>query len=133
MRISGATVQVASVTITGGYVPANYGGGGANGGGIFIDGASNLTLTNTTVSGNSADSLGGGILNEGTLTLSNSTVSGNTVTCLVGCVANGVGSGIWAMGTVDLGNGSSVCNNTPLPNILVYGGTVSGTNNCPDP
>ena len=133
VRISGATVQVANVTITGGYVPANYGGGGANGGGIFIDGGSNLTLTHITVSGNSADSLGGGILNEGTLTLSNSTVSGNTVTCLVGCVANGVGSGIWAMGTVDLGNGSSVCNNTPLPNILVYGGTVSGTNNCPDP
>ena len=36
-----------------------------------------LTLTNSTVSGNSATVFGGGIFNDGTLTLTNSTVSGN--------------------------------------------------------
>ena len=38
-----------------------------------------MTLTNSTISGNSAVSGGGGIYtNSGTLTLTNSTVSGNT-------------------------------------------------------
>jgi hypothetical protein len=48
------------------------------GGGIWNDGT--LTLTNSTVSGNTAGS-GGGIWNDyGTLTLTNSTVSGNSAT-----------------------------------------------------
>jgi hypothetical protein len=46
-----------------------YGGG--------IENSGDLTLTNSTVSGNAAAS-GGGIANGGTLTLINSTVSGNT-------------------------------------------------------
>ena len=37
-----------------------------------------MTLTNSTVSGNSATIVGGGIFNFGTLALTNSTVSGNT-------------------------------------------------------
>ena len=37
-----------------------------------------MTLTNSTVSGNSATGFGGGICNSGTLTLTNSTVSGNS-------------------------------------------------------
>ena len=48
-----------------------------NGGGIYNGGT--LTLTNSTVSGNTAwATRGGGIYNSGTLTLTNSTVSGNT-------------------------------------------------------
>ena len=47
-----------------------------HGGGIINSGT--LTLTNSTVSGNTAGlSDGGGIFNSGTLTLTNSTVSGN--------------------------------------------------------
>jgi hypothetical protein len=51
----------------------------------FIDNEGTLTLSNSTVSGNTVTgfiSAGGGIFNShnGTLTLSNSTVSGNTVT-----------------------------------------------------
>jgi hypothetical protein len=37
-----------------------------------------LTITNSTVSGNSSPGFGGGIANEGTLTITNSTVSGNS-------------------------------------------------------
>ena len=37
-----------------------------------------MTLTNSTMSGNSASLQGGGIYNHGTLTLTNSTISGNS-------------------------------------------------------
>ena len=41
-------------------------------------GDATVTLANSTVSGNSAGSDGGGVRNSGTLTLTNSTVSGNS-------------------------------------------------------
>ena len=56
-------------TVTGGVISTFRGGG------IFNFGT--LTLTDSTVSGNSAD-LAGGVNNYGTLTLTNSTVSGNS-------------------------------------------------------
>ncbi|MBX3011479.1 MAG: hypothetical protein KF832_08215 [Caldilineaceae bacterium] len=55
-------------------------------GGIYN--AGDLTLTNSTVSTNTAYAIGGGILNTGILTLTNSTVSGNTVQGLGGGIAN---------------------------------------------
>ena len=84
----------------------------------FIDNKGTLTLSNSTVSGNTASSSGGtytnfqftpsnsgggGISNEGTLTLNNSTVSGNT--------ADLVGGGIFNQGTLTLSN-STVSGNT---------------------
>ena len=48
---------------------------GAFGGGIFNGGT--LTISDSTISGNSAD-LGGGIGNRGVLTVSDSTISGNS-------------------------------------------------------
>ncbi len=78
-----------------------------NGGG-GIDNLGTLTLTNSTVSGNRADfaggSKGGGIDNLGTLTLTNSTVSGNTVT-------HGVGGGIYNGNALSLSN-STVSGNS---------------------
>jgi hypothetical protein len=68
-----ATTVINRLRITNGKVTTD-GGGISNGG-------DSLTLTNSTVSGNSADGEGGGIFNEGPssdLTLRNSTVSGNT-------------------------------------------------------
>ncbi|MDR2243841.1 MAG: IPTL-CTERM sorting domain-containing protein [Burkholderiales bacterium] len=59
------------------------------GGGIYINTNSTLTLTDCTVSDNTATNNGGGILNEGTLTLNSSTVSGNTATGQGGGIANG--------------------------------------------
>jgi hypothetical protein len=65
-----------------------------SGGGISNDGDS-LTLTNSTVSGNSANGAGGGIYNSGNaLTLSKTTVSGNT--------SGDAGGGIRNVGQSDL-------------------------------
>ncbi len=75
----------------------------AYGGGIYNDGGT-LTLTNSTVSGNTASYGGGGICNYGTATLTNSTVSGNT--------ASSDGGGIYNyVGTLTLNN-STVSGNT---------------------
>ncbi len=72
-------------------------------GGIFNNN-SILTISNSTISGNTATSNGGGIDNAGgTLTISNSTVSGNTAT--------GSGGGISNSGMLTLTN-STVSNNT---------------------
>jgi transcriptional regulator with XRE-family HTH domain/energy-coupling factor transporter ATP-binding protein EcfA2 len=70
-----------------------YGGGQ---GSIYIDNGSRLTLINSTVSDNLADTDGGGMSNEGTLTLINSIVSGNR--------AGGFGGGILNGGTLTLIN-----------------------------
>jgi len=63
-----------------------------------------LTLSKSTVSGNSTTGLGGGIDNGGTLTLSNSAISGNTTT-------SGNGSGIFNNDTLTLSN-STISENT---------------------
>ena len=71
----GVTASISGLTISGGTTTGN-------GGGLYNDGG-NVTLTNCTVSGNSAttpaSSLGGGLFSRnGTLTLTNCTVSGNS-------------------------------------------------------
>lgn len=51
----------------------------ASGGGIYNENGT-LTVNNSTIAGNTADSGGGGISNDnGTVTVNNSTISGNTV------------------------------------------------------
>jgi filamentous hemagglutinin family protein len=89
-----------------------------DGGGIFAQG--DLTLTNSTVSGNTADlGSGGGIYANGAVTLTNSTVSGNTAT------GDGfAGGGIYANGAVTLTN-STVSGNT-LTGVEGAGGGVFG-------
>ena len=68
----GATVLLTDITVSGNTV--NLGGGG-----IASSGADKVTLTNCIVNGNSAGGIGGGILNDGTgLSLTNTTVCGNT-------------------------------------------------------
>jgi parallel beta-helix repeat protein len=77
------------------------------GGGIFNDSESTLVLNNSTVSGNTAN-YGGGIYNfNGSLTLFNSTVSGNT--------AKGGGGGIYNYGGLTLMN-STLSGNTTSGN-----------------
>jgi Bacterial Ig-like domain (group 3) len=68
---SGVTATVSGLTISGGNVAASGDGGG-------ISNSGTLTLSDATVSGNSASVYGGGIFNNGTLTLTDSTVSGNS-------------------------------------------------------
>jgi Right handed beta helix region len=94
---SGVTVTLRELTIQYGSILSSYGGGLYNagkltltnstisdntafaGGGLFNNSNSTLTLTNSTISGNTA-TYGGGLLNEGTLTLTHSTISGNAAT-----------------------------------------------------
>ena len=94
---SGADVAIDRITITGGRAegstPDNI---QSQGGGILSYG--NLTLTNSTVSGNTATNASGGIYNVfGALTITNSTVSANTST-------NSSGGGIYNAGTARLTN-----------------------------
>jgi hypothetical protein len=98
-----STAAISDLTITGGY--------GYNGGGINVSGASGnssngiLTVTDCTITGNSAGRLGGGIYaNYSTnLTVIGSTISGNS--------AASDGGGIFAYGgTVTLEN-SALLNN----------------------
>ena len=61
------------------------------GGGIFnVFGTA--TISNSTLSGNSASFFGGGILNEGAATISNSSLSGNSASSIGGGIANFVGA-----------------------------------------
>lgn len=62
------------------------------GGGIYVVGSGNKSVTNTTVHGNTAGSSGGGVYgNAGTLNITNSTISGN--------YARSSGGGITANGS----------------------------------
>ncbi|GAX41034.1 hypothetical protein NIES4075_20020 [Tolypothrix sp. NIES-4075] len=93
---SGKTVNIDGLTIANGK--ANQGGGIYNGG--------TLTLTNSTLAGNSASAGGGGIFNNnGILTLTNSTLAGNS--------ASGGGGGIYNDdGTLKLTNSTLAGNST---------------------
>ncbi len=71
IHISAGTVAISDVTLRNGNGTGNFDDGGA------LYNAGTLTLTNTAISGNTADSEGGGIFNDATLRLVNSTVSGN--------------------------------------------------------
>ncbi len=88
-------VSMQNFTISGGNLPTDpapqLGGGVRN--------AENLTMSNMTVSGNTAGRRGGGIgvTVDGTLNLSNSTVSGNTATL-------SQGGGVIVYGTATLNN-----------------------------
>jgi hypothetical protein len=82
-----AHVTIADLTISGGSIP--YGGGIANLG--------SLTVSDCTLSGNSAGIAGGGIYTSGTLTVTGSTLSGNTA-------PGSAGGGIWNTGTLSLSN-----------------------------
>ncbi len=73
----GAIRNRGSLTLTNTTVNGNS---ASNSGGGIFNSTGTLTMTNTTVNGNSASNSGGGIYNRGTLTLTNSTVSGNTTT-----------------------------------------------------
>src|SRR5262249_30189037 len=84
---AGVTAFLSGLTITGGS--ADNGAGLANHG--------TLTLTDCTVSGNSASNSGGGLYNlNGTLTLTNCTISGNS--------AGTDSGGLWNNGTATLTN-----------------------------
>ncbi len=108
---------------TNGSPPADFGvaGGIANSSGI-------VTITNSTVSGNSASNEGGGILSFGTLTIMNSTVSGNRAGGFGQNNFPGRGGGISADGTLTISN-STISGNSAWGNDFKgpgYGGGIAG-------
>ncbi|MGB5696264.1 MAG: choice-of-anchor Q domain-containing protein [Polyangiales bacterium] len=116
----GITAELRGFTVTKGSV-GTKGGVGGEGGGIYNSGGT-LTLTNSTVSGNTAEFGGGGIYNysSGTLTVTNSTVSGNTVF--------DSGGGIW-----NETGGTLTVTNTLVDDVCGGVTTVSGGHNIESP
>ena len=106
----GVVAELRGFLVTGGTSGFQHDGGGINNNGT-------LTLTDSTVSGNTARgsyAYGGGIGSYGTLTLINSTVSGNTA---------GHGGGIWSKGTLTLTD-STVSENTATGTYSQGGGGI---------
>jgi acetyltransferase-like isoleucine patch superfamily enzyme len=103
---SGVTAEVRNITVASGAATDFVGGGIRNSG--------TLTLTHSTVSGNSASS-GGGIynFNSSTLTLTHSTVSGNSASFYGGGVFNASSTVILSSSTVSnnsASNGGGISN-----------------------
>jgi len=104
---TGVTVSISGISIINGSSDSNSGGG------IYNDGT--LTLTDCTVSSNTAPIYGGGIYNHGSgaLNIYSSTISGNTTTN-----SGSAGGGIYNSGTV------SMWNSTVSGNTSDYGGGI---------
>jgi hypothetical protein len=94
------------------------------GAGIYNDGAGMVTVTNSTVSTNTANSAGGGMFNIGALTILNSTLSGNS---------GDPAGGVFNIGALDIG-GSVLNGGSSGDNITNNNGTVlsHGYNLCSD-
>jgi hypothetical protein len=117
-------VQASLEDLTLKHGSAGFGGG--------IDNFGTLTVSNCTLSGNSAtDHDGGGIYNDGTLTVSNSTLSGNSAT---------YGGGIFedSAGKTDLAT-TLTLNNTIVAHVanstggdIDNNGTITGSHNLVD-
>jgi hypothetical protein len=117
---TGKTVTISGLTIRNGHDDTT-------GGGIDNESGATLTITNSTLSGNTAGSVGnpsvegGGIFNSGTLTIVNSTVSGNTA----GGISGG-GGGMFNGGTLTIVN-STVSDNTAIKGAGVDNGGAATT------
>ncbi len=123
---AGVTASISGLTITGGYT--GYGGGLYNRG--------PATLTNCTVSGNSAFSVGAGLFNNrGPATLTNCIVSGNSTNFLGGGLDNSGGPATLTNCTLSgnsAGKGGGLYNGlynligpATLTNTIVAGNTTS--------
>ena len=74
----------------------------AHGGAVVVKSSGTATITNCTISGNSAYSSGGGITVQGTLTITNSTITNNTAD--YSGADDEDGGGIYTSGTVNIKN-----------------------------
>ena len=111
------------------------------GGGIDNEGA--LSVTSSTISGNSANQYGGGIFNDGSLTLTNSTVANNRAPYLVdggGGIENYFSGTLVATNSTVSGNtsyyGGGIDNgfgvSVSLANTIVAGNIISTSGSGPD-
>jgi hypothetical protein len=103
--INGAGIyNFGTLTITNSTISGNTAANSGNGGGIYSDTAATLTVTNSTISGNIATGSGGGIFSLGLLSLTNSTLSGNK--------ANSGGGGLLTSSGVATLTNLTITNNT---------------------
>ena len=123
---AGITVTISGVTLQNGRTED----GGLEGGGGGIFNAGTLTLSTSTVSGNTATNHGGGINNAGTLLLDTSTVSGNTAGGDAGGLYNAsTGMLMLTKSTVSgntAGDDGGGLRNAPGGALLLDSSTVSG-------
>jgi hypothetical protein len=126
----GCTVTANTASLTAGNLDYGY----ANGGGLYVTGAT-ATLSNSTISGNSStgtftggaglvDGYGGGLsCDNGTLTLTGCSVAGNTVT---GGNDVGQGGGVHGYQSTVTPTNCTIANNTAVCDSgSSYGGGVS--------
>jgi hypothetical protein len=115
----GGIDNAGAVTVSNCTLSGNSAAGG-QGGGIYNTGT--LTASNCTLSGNSAaGGQGGGIYNTGTLTVSNCTLSGNSAD---------TGGGIANADTLTLNN--TIVANSPGGGVRLDWGTITGSHNLID-
>jgi len=127
-------LTLTALTLTGGRTTGI--GGSGRGGGVQFVSSGQLTLTGSTVNGNSTNTgsagFGGGIFAAGDVTLTGSTVSGNSTTGF-----GSPGGGIFAVGNVTLTSSTLSGNATvgdnglggglfAFGNVTLTGSTVSG-------
>ena len=126
--LAGNSVTISGLTLTQGNAD--------NGGGIINSGI--LTISNSTISGNSAifgggeNGNGGGISNVGTLTINNSTISGNLANGGNSIINSGNGGGISNVGTLTISNSMISGNSTQGGDGNGNGGNGGGINNFAD-
>ena len=134
--ISGATVSISGLTITNGNNSGIYNNDGiltltnsavsgntANQGAGIYNNVGTVIVTDSIVSGNTANNGGGGIFSpHGTLTLNNSTVRGNSES-----VGGGGGITSWLDGTVTLNNSTVTENSSGVGGGIYFYGSGSLT------
>ncbi len=113
--LSGNTVSMNNLTVTNGSAPVQAGG---------IQNSGTLTLTNCTISGNTAPQ-GGGVQNDDTLTMTGCVVSNNSA-------SGGGGGGIAIFGASTTVTDCEISGNTATGGGggILYGGTLLTLNNC---
>jgi CSLREA domain-containing protein len=107
---SNATLTLTDVAVTG-NVATSFAAAG-----VYNESAGNLTIERSTISGNSAGTIGGGVYNLNVLTITNSTISGNT--------ANTSGSN-WEAGGVYTNGTATIVNSTIAGNTAHRGGGLA--------
>ena len=116
----------ATVTVTDSIVSNNRSGGNAafaygDGGGIYNN-FGEITIRNSTISGNSTGRNGGGIYNVGSLTIANSTISGNSAIGLHDGEPAGYGGGIQNHSPMTITNCTLSDNHATNSGGGIYGG-----------
>jgi hypothetical protein len=81
----GAALNIGALTILNSTISNNMGNQGAA---VYSSGSATLTITNSTVSGNTASEYAAGVFNLATLQVSNSTFSNNSAPFIAGDIVN---------------------------------------------